>query len=1068
MLLAPSWAMFGGAIDAKNAPNPHLASGVHLRILPSATVGLPSTPLFVSRFEATGNDLANLAKRSDIRWTDATGAALTMPFSVPSDPSNPITGFLPGPPSGTCIWLNVQGHFNIGIGVASAPATAPPFRLEAWANGPRGPSLVATSVNFFPLSAPRIDYVVIRPRSDVFFTVDSVSWIAAEDIARSRFVPWRVWSMPTAAAPRYQPTASAVADSNSRVTRGAPPHQLLFINPVEGGPSASPVSTPAAETARIATLSAPISQMLTTLLNDLSAQPQDLSQSTPFSGPNGVSSNVGVPLLGHVLQANIDPGMARWLGFADVDESPPDSGVSSSSSSGGGGGQSVVFYLVRGLWPARSDLFEQLLFGSSLVRPGPALSASFPELAQLGGLPSTPSTFFDFGMILAVTLGGPPDRPDSPASDDTVDEGWRPDLVVPNALRTIDFSISDLLPAAAIAFAVKDGGTNDSRPLNPALGPAGIVNPDEPGYVNALPLPLYATVDDTNPQPGTGHFSDRDCPPEGGDYRIAQADLFGRWSEWTHIAVPSRPRTPPPAPSLDLHYQVPTLAVTDTAPESGTFTVSIPVPPVEALPAGGLKLADLALEMQVNGAPGTPTTFPLPSAPGTFGQVTLTAATTPGAPALLTITFTGPALSPAASAVVTFVGTWGDTAGTRSTPGTAKRTIFDPRPVPPPTMPTDLIFARRPDARGNARLELPFPNPSPLVRLYYSTETTLMRALALLASGTDPRAGDATTAIAEITAAKQGSARAQAFGKWKALFDYTMFENLTTTSFSPQDNGFFFPHVLSASLDGLALYRVLSVAPSGVLSDFATSPLVAAMIPNFIATARPLLSIGPQDPSAGTGVVLTVKVSGGTLAPSAFRVRRASQPYPDPRQMLVVNTGALASVGSPPSSWLQAPPTTDAQGTTTFTLVDPGPLTDWKQYFWSVEVQAAPPDGLPTTAPAVDWSLPSSPAHLNIVPANPPGAPDSVTAQRNGSDVVVTVTATGSSALIGTRLGTFRLEVFRVVPGARPSAVTGAVAIVSPTQMTVTDSNVPANASYTARVVDPLGRRGVLTTSTAV
>jgi hypothetical protein len=261
---------------------------------------------------------------------------------------------------------------------------------------------------------------------------------------------------------------------------------------------------------------------------------------------------------------------------------------------------------------------------------------------------------------------------------------------------------------------------------------------------------------------------------------------------------------------------------------------------------------------------------------------------------------------------------------------------------------------------------------------------------------------------------------------------------------------------------------VLSVAPSGVLSDFATSPLVAAMIPNFIATARPLLSVSPQDPSAGTGVVLTVKVSGGTLAPSAFRVRRATQPYPDPRQMLLVNTGALAAVGSPPSSWLQAPPTTDAQGATNFTLVDPGPLLDWKRYFWSVEVQAAAPDGLPAGAPAVDWSLPSSPVHLNIVPANPPGAPDSVTAQRNGTDVVVTVTATGSAALIGTRLGTFRLEIFRVVPGARPFAVPGAVAIVSPTQMTVTDSNAPANASYTARVVDPLGRRGVLTTSTPV
>ena len=1069
MLLAPSWALFGGAIDAKNAPNPHLASGIHLRVLPSPDLGLPSTPLFVSRFEVIADSIGAFARRSDIRWTDATGKVLTPPFDVPTDVNNPVTGSLPGPPSGTCVWISVHGHFSVGLdaGTAAASGTSP-FRLEAWANGPQGPSLINTSSSLFVLGAPRIDYVVIRPQPDEFFTVDGVSWIAAEEIPRSRFVPWRVWSLPTAAAPRYRPTSAALAESASRVTRGASPHKALFLDPVEGGPSASAVSTAADETARIGKLSAALNPLLNQLLTDLSAPPQDLSKSTDFGDPR-FQSSAGIPVLGHVLQATIDPGVARWLGFADVDEAPPDvlTNSSSSSSSGIGGGQgSVVFYLVRGLWPQRTDKDEHALLASSLVRPGTALSASFPELASLGGLPSSPTRFFDLGIILAASLGEPPDLPDSPVSQTVQDEGWRPDLIVPAALRTIDLKVNGLLPAAAIALAVKDTGTNKNRPLNPALGPSGILRPDDADFATGLPLPLVATLDVDNPRPGTGRFSDRDCPEGGGDYRIAQADLFGRWSEWTHVLVGSRPRTPPPAPSLDLHYDAPSLSPSDTAAKAGSFTIAIPVPPVSHLPAGGRPLVDLALDMKVAGATVSSQTFPLPSSAGTVGQVTLNPAPVGDSPGLLLIQYPGPALAPAASAVVTFSATWGD-GFLRSPPGSATRTIFDPRPVPPPVMPTDLIYTRRPDARGNARLELPFPSGSPLVRLYFTTETTAVKGLQLIVDAGGTSASDAATAITEITTATQGSPRAQAFGKWKTLLDYTMFENITVEPFSPSANGFFFPHQLSASLGGLGLYRVLSVAPSGVVSDFVTSPLVAAMIPNFGAPPRPLITVSPQDPADGSGMEVAVKLTGGSIAAGAFRVRRAIQSYPDPRAMLIANAGSLGAVGSPASSWLKAVPSTDSSGTTTFTLIDPGPFVNWRQYFWSVEVQAAAPPGAPSTgAPAGEWSLPSSLAHKDVVPPNAPIAPDSVTAQRTGNDVVVNITTSGTATPVGTAIGLFQVEVFRNIPGARPKAVAGGVVYLSATALTITDTSVPANATYSVRVVDPLGRRGALTTST--
>ena len=210
-----------------------------------------------------------------------------------------------------------------------------------------------------------------------------------------------------------------------------------------------------------------------------------------------------------------------------------------------------------------------------------------------------------------------------------------------------------------------------------------------------------------------------------------------------------------------------------------------------------------------------------------------------------------------------------------------------------------------------------------------------------------------------------------------------------------------------------------------------------------------------------------VKVPASKIVPVAFRVRRATQAYTDTRQMLEVNFGELGAVGTPPESWLEAPPVTDDEGMT-FSIVDSGPFANWRRHFWAIEVQAGPPPGAPTSGgfvPDGEWSAPSAATNLDIVPADPPGPPDSVTAERIGPDVVVSITASGSAQVIGSRFGTFRLEVYRIVNGARPIAVAGAPVQVSPTGFTITDVGAPADVTYAARVVDAFERAGTLTTS---
>ncbi len=51
MDIAPLWSFNAQAIDA--AGDPHLAPGVHLRLIPSQRLGLPVMPFFVYRLRAS-------------------------------------------------------------------------------------------------------------------------------------------------------------------------------------------------------------------------------------------------------------------------------------------------------------------------------------------------------------------------------------------------------------------------------------------------------------------------------------------------------------------------------------------------------------------------------------------------------------------------------------------------------------------------------------------------------------------------------------------------------------------------------------------------------------------------------------------------------------------------------------------------------------------------------------------------------------------------------------------------------------------------------------------------------
>ncbi|HEY7376038.1 MAG TPA: hypothetical protein VIF57_28010, partial [Polyangia bacterium] len=186
MLLAPPWLLFGGATDSKDVsdtfpsvttPNPHLAPGVHVRVLPSPLIGLPATPLFVSRFGSISDGLPGLTFRNDVRWVDGNGAELTMPFDVTTPV---VTGYLP--PGHRAIWVEVDVDFTIIVesgGGTQAATTEPAFEIEARTATPDGYRIVgARQASPFIFTGPSIDQIVIKMNGTGFgATVRGFSWI---------------------------------------------------------------------------------------------------------------------------------------------------------------------------------------------------------------------------------------------------------------------------------------------------------------------------------------------------------------------------------------------------------------------------------------------------------------------------------------------------------------------------------------------------------------------------------------------------------------------------------------------------------------------------------------------------------------------------------------------------------------------------------------------------------------------------------------------------------------------------------------------------------------------------
>ena len=1073
---APLWAFIAEAIDAVG--DTHLPAGIHVRALPSARLGVPATPLVVTRAVLTSAQLKKVGRTDGVVWIDSRGTTLSLPFDVM--PDNPVYGHFPVPnvifadlsataagatplsapvakPARPAVAVrDVGAVLHPAQPVATTAATRATVKLDqlrgvleasaaaeaaAAASFIRFEALANTGLGLAPfqsrqqppyaLAAWTIPLVRVVGRG----TVHGIFWLDVTRIRQWREMFWELWSLPLPApTPRYTPTPNAPAEAKHRVTRAGATHQPMYVAYTAVSPAAAPPAASGDAFARVDQVRPDVDRWLDKLEHDLNHPPWQVTDAQTISGSNGT---VAVPIEPFLIAGAVDPDVGRYLGFGDNDTKPP---VPAPKGS-------LVFYRIRGLWrwdPQRWSKGEVTAFVTAVRATSDDAVKQFDELKKYDIAPREKGPFVDLYATAVALVGIPPLPPGAISFDAAEDRGWLATPPPPNVRRALRLLASGFLPHPVAALAATD--SNGDRTLHPFPHTGRIVL-GQP-LPHGTPLPIVVSRPGDAISPGQGKFEDRDAPEAAVLYRLAQGDWFGRWGSWRTRDAPAKARTPPMRPTIELQPQPPAFGTPmPTGALSGTIQVRIPIPRTPDLPAGGAALMRLDLDETFAGSATSTSSYTLAA---------LVGATIESHPApahdLLVVDRTAPALLPSASRKVTYTARWSDVLNLVSAyADPAVRTIVDPRPPPPPPVITELRYTARPDAQGHARVDLDFAStPGTRYRVFASTETTLLKALDSTGH---------TTEANDVRAAAPGAPRAMKFRDYKGLFGWDHFECLTKQSIVATDTTTHFTHRVSGSLDVLAIYRVVGEGASGALSDLTEADLVPFAVPNLGGPPRPQVAVlnAGLDPTT-QGARLRVKVPIGKATPKAWRLRRASVPVSDPLGMNLVAQGSISGA------------TVESEGTT-FEIDAIEPLKPWRQYRFSVEVQADDPPGAPTAGTLLpgEWSESSAPATLAVIPPVAPVPPTNLQIANVGADLQITVAHPAAESLASTAMGPYRFELWRIEPGTRPSRREVLFTRGAGAAWIGKDAGTaPAGTYATVRVIDPIGRRSDATISNVI
>jgi hypothetical protein len=849
-----------------------------------------------------------------------------------------------------------------------------------------------------------------------------------------------------------------------------------------------------------------LDRMVRTMVRDPGEPPWRQMDEQEVVAENGRKQIVTSPRLGTLQMAAIDPGVARYFGFADRLDDLPDYD-----------GQGWDTLAVVGLFAIdpRDFLRRNLQFGALLQGPLP----NEDRLVDLIGRALSDAAGEDLRPAIAemmralrqrelvvhacVALAAPVPAWVPPVLSDPeiLQRRWQGSVDgEPSALYRAGFAFPHAPLASMTALAARREGVWVSRHGTVPVGdrePAQRALPRLLGHEREAASRARQSTGVMSLEPA-GLLADQDIPAAGPtSYRVRASDCFGRFGAPVDFVVAAPPRPVPPPPVLryfieraevDLESLDPlspgelrlTVAVPRalpanrfTKPEEKRLASALVVPRIDDLAAGALRLVSLEIMLA-----------------GVSRSVDLS---TPG---FVDVAFPLPELAPQAVGSWTLTGVFRDEAGVASEPASTTVAVTDARP--PQVYPTGL---------GLFWTSAPGPSPEVELRLWWPAPVGSRHRVYL----TDQQGlGLASRDLTErVAGAEPSRGRVAAVGGNKLLagapVDRRGFRLLTEQSIvAGSDGRAVLDTRLPRSLRTVQFLRVVPVGPDGAEPPFDSCGGVPVAVPDSRRPPEPRLE---GEVNAAGRARLRVVADGfdrvalerdepglfarrGRGEPPQYRIRRAVGPVADPIYARTIASGSLE---------LDRP--TAARAVFMASVVDDNggrPLEPFVQYVYWADVRLPPERRLPVGVKPIDppggigpvdpasaasharpMSRPSAPRVLMAAPADPPAAPadEAVVASRTGPDAQgnfqVSIELSDPPRAHSKAIGPYRLAIWtqwangpiepaQVVDGSPltagwPEVPEGALVV---TMKPPADAAAPGALTLRLAFVDPLGRLG--------
>lgn len=855
-------------------------------------------------------------------------------------------------------------------------------------------------------------------------------------------------------------------DGLQRAKRGAP----LRLNPMDrpDGPLAQ--VSPNDEVARVEAmlqtgLAGGLEDLLSRLIDD-PANPWEQIEKEEMLAPDGKKQFVRAPRLGTMQMAALDPGLARFFGFADRIDDFPD-----LESAGGWDTLAVVglfaidpkAYDYRGL--DLTPLLEPDEFAGRLLEiliraleetSGQEVHGRIEDLiAQVRGMGLAAAP------LVAVVSPVPPWRPPALAKPQIVQRRWQAATGgSPSSLYRAGFAFPGAPLASLTALAAQLEGSLVARHDTVEVGghqPPVRAKPQIFGHEQESGSRLRKYIQASPVFEPAGLLSDQDIPAAASPitYRVRASDFFGRFGSPVDFMVEPPPRPAPPSPVLRFYFERAKLSADDLAsldelsPGVLKLTVAVPrpkpadrftadekerlgsvivVPRIDDLAAGSLHLASLELR---------------------FGDREKSVdLSTSG---FFEVEFPLLGLKPQEPKIWTLMGCFKNTAGVESEPASLPVLVTDARP--PKALPTGigLFWTSAPGPSPEVELKLSWPAEEGTQHRVYLTD---QQGLGLTADNVREPSPEAPPSRGRVAAV----------GCKKVLnrhpIDRKAFRLLTEQSIEAGPDG---RAVLEArlprSLSTVQFLRVVPLGPDGAEPPFEDCGIVPVAVPDSRRPAAPRLE-GAVDPATGAArlqivadgfdrVTLERDEPGLFTAgaegnePPQFRIRRAVGAVADPIYARPIDHGPLALEDAATSTPIFSATVTDGNAGRG--------LEPFVRYVYWAEVRLPPERTLPADLNRLDppggitavdpanaesyprpMSLPSAPRVLMHVPPHAPAAPppEAITVTRRptnaAGNVEVEIEIADPPRAHTSAIGSYRLAVWSQWPGQGIQPITNA------------------------------------------